>query len=76
MWLLPKIENGAIPGSPDIDVSGPVKAVDGGVHLDGQSSYLKIGGFKGKCLHNPEKCTQGLSFSCKLKFNRVNIHCT
>lgn len=71
MWLLPKIEDGAIPGSPDVEVHGTVEAVDGGVHLDGQDSYLKIGDFKGKCIHNPEKCTQGLSFSCKLKFKRV-----
>ena len=62
----------AIPGSPDIAVHGPVKAVDGGVHLDGLDSYLKVGDFKGKCIHDPEKCIHGLSFSCKLKFDQVS----
>ncbi|XP_078359624.1 uncharacterized protein LOC144644082 isoform X3 [Oculina patagonica] len=71
MWLLPKLQDSKVTGSPDIEVNGPVRAVDGGVHLDGQGSFLKVGNFDGKCLHDPSKCPDGLSLSCKLKFNRV-----
>lgn len=71
MWLFPKLEDKKVTGSPDIEVNGPVRAVDGGVHLDGQGSFLKVGNFDGKCLHDPSKCPNGLSLSCKLKFNRV-----
>ena len=73
MWLFPKLEDKKVTGSPDIEVNGPVRAVDGGVHLDGQGSFLKVGNFDGKCLHDPSKCPDGLSLSCKLKFNRVRI---
>ncbi|XP_027047022.1 uncharacterized protein LOC113674731 isoform X3 [Pocillopora damicornis] len=71
MWLLPKLQDKKITGSPDIEVHGPVRAVDGGVHLDGKESFLKVGTFDGKCLHDPSKCPNGLSLSCKLKFNRI-----
>ncbi|XP_067038773.1 uncharacterized protein [Acropora muricata] len=71
MWLLPKLQDKKINGSPDIEVYGSVKAVDGGVHLDGKESYLKVGSFNQRCLHVPSKCPDGLSLSCKLKFNRV-----
>ena len=74
MWLLPKLQDKKITGSPDIEVHGPVRAVDGGVHLDGKESFLKVGTFDGKCLHDPSKCPNGLSLSCKLKFNRVRIN--
>lgn len=73
MWLFPKLEDKKVAGSPDIEVNGPVRAVDGGVHLDGQGSFLKVGNFDSKCLHDPSKCPDGLSLSCKLKFNRVRI---
>ena len=73
MWLLPKLQDKKINGSPDIEVYGSVKAVDGGVHLDGKESYLKVGSFNQRCLHDPSKCSDGLSLSCKLKFNRVSI---
>lgn len=73
MWLLPILDDQKLSGSPDIEVNGPVRAVDGGVHLDGKESYLKVGNFDGKCLHDPAKCPNGLSLSCKLKFNRVSI---
>ena len=72
MWLLPILDDQKLSGSPDIEVNGPVRAVDGGVHLDGQESFLKVGNFDGKCLHDPAKCPNGLSLSCKLKFNRVS----
>lgn len=72
MWLLPILDDQKLSGSPDIEVNGPVRAVDGGVHLDGKESYLKVGNFDGKCLHDPAKCPNGLSLSCKLKFNRVS----
>ena len=72
MWLLPKLQDKKVSGSPDIEVHGPVRAVDGGVHLDGDQSYLKVGNFDRKCLHDPSKCSEGLSLSCKLKFNRVS----
>ncbi|XP_022799604.1 uncharacterized protein LOC111337536 isoform X3 [Stylophora pistillata] len=71
MWLLPKLQDKKITGSPDIEVHGPVRAVDGGVHLDGKESFLKVGNFDSKCLHDPSKCPNGLSLSCKLKFNRI-----
>ncbi|XP_074615208.1 uncharacterized protein LOC141874734 isoform X6 [Acropora palmata] len=71
MWLLPKLQDKKINGSPDIEVYGSVKAVDGGVHLDGKESYLKVGSFNQRCLHDPSNCPDGLSLSCKLKFNRV-----
>lgn len=73
MWLLPKLQDKKINGSPDIEVYGSVKAVDGGVHLDGKESYLKVGSFNQRCLHNPSNCPDGLSLSCKLKFNRVSV---
>ena len=73
MWLFPKLEDNKVTGSPDIEVNGPVRAVDGGVHLDGQGSFLKVGNFDSKCLHDPSKCPNGLSLSCKLKFNRVRF---
>lgn len=73
MWLFPKLEDKKVTGSPDIEVNGPVRAVDGGVHLDGQGSFLKVGSFDSKCLHDPSKCPDGLSLSCKLKFNRVRF---
>lgn len=77
MWLLPKLQDNKINGSPDIEVQGSVRAVDGGVRLDGKESFLKVGNFDSKCLHDPSKCADGLSLSCKLKFNRVcasNVH--
>ncbi|XP_032238898.2 uncharacterized protein LOC5513456 isoform X2 [Nematostella vectensis] len=70
-WLLPKLQDGKIPGSPDIEVNGPVKAVDGGVHIDGSKAYLKVGNFNGRCVSDPSKCPKGLSISTKLKFNRI-----
>lgn len=75
MWLLPKLQDNKITGSPDIEVHGSVRAVDGGVHLDGEETFLKVGNFDSKCLHDPSKCPNGLSLSCKLKFNRVSIVC-
>ena len=72
MWLLPTLQERKIYGSPDIEVYGSVRAVDGGVHLDGKESYLKVGSFDSRCLHDPSRCPNGLSLSCKLKFNRVS----
>ena len=73
MWLLPHLTENALPGSPDIEVHGMVRAVDGGVHMNGKESFLKVGNFEGKCLHDPAKCPDGLSVSCKLKFNKVRL---
>ena len=75
LWLLPMVVHGSLPGSPDIDVHGSVRAVDGGLSFSGEDdTFLKVGNFDRECLHDPSKCPKGLSLSCKMKFDKVRYH--
>ncbi|KAJ7333857.1 Hemicentin-1 [Desmophyllum pertusum] len=80
-WSLNKLIKDRIPGSPGpaIRTHGQMKAIRGGLHLNGHNSWLGVGDFSGGCISDPDTCDDGLSFEMTfrldkdaLKYNDMN----
>ena len=67
-WSFFVISNGFIPGKASLRVNGNCQTVDGGLLLDGSTSYLSSHLDSQNSLSNPGGFLSGLSFGLKLKF--------
>lgn len=67
LWTVQKISNSRIHGSNPIAVHGKVKAVDGGLQLNGVDAWLDAGDFYGQCLGDPDLCIKGFSFALQVE---------
>lgn len=70
-WSFFVISNGFIYGKTTFKVNGNCQAVDGGLLLDGSSSYLSSHLSSQDALSNPGKFSNGFTFGLKLKFPAV-----
>ena len=61
-----------IPGNPDLRTHGEMTLMDGGLAFDGQESHAVAQIAPDDCVVNIEKCTNGLSFGTKLKFDKTD----
>ncbi|KAL9981056.1 hypothetical protein ACROYT_G009713 [Oculina patagonica] len=71
-WSLNKLIKDRIPGSPGpaIRTHGEMKAIRGGLHLNGHNSWLGAGDFSGGCLSDPDVCDDGLSFEMTFRLDK------
>ena len=61
-----------IPGNPDLRTHGEMTMTDGGLAFDGQESRAVSQIAPDDCVVNTEKCTNGLSFGTKLRFDKAD----
>lgn len=61
-----------IPGNPDLRTHGEMTIIEGGLAFDGQESHALAQIASDDCVVNTEKCTNGLSFGTKLKFDKAD----
>jgi hypothetical protein len=65
-WTAQKIYKNKIHGANPIAAHGHIKAVDGGLQLNGVDSWLDAGDFYGQCLGDPDLCIKGFSFATQV----------
>lgn len=63
-----------IPGNPDLRTHGEMTLIDGGLAFDGHESHAVAQIASEDCVINTEKCTDGLSFGTKLKFDKADVN--
>ena len=61
---------GFIEGNPAFRVHGQVVASDGGVLLDGNSSFLTTDMGSTDCVMDPAQCTKGMSLGINMKLDQ------
>ena len=65
-----------IPGNPDLTSHGEMTLIDGGLAFDAQDTHAVAQIAPDDCVINTEKCSDGLSFGTKLKFEKLEEETT